>query len=402
MADLEPLQPDHVSINMDPPQSRTTHHARGPKAAVTGLVYFIAPTTELAIKVDSAGGRFVKRSSGRSLVQHLNVPPQNRLGYFRDFFTTVVNSRWYCIILFFTALYVISWALFASVWLGLNMAYDAGANSTVCVTNLDDFSSAFLFSLETQMTIGYGFKYITSWCGAGIVVVIFQCIMGLLIDSFLLGLIFTKLSRPRNRRRTLLFSDCAVIRDEGEGGRKVLEFRIADVRRSQVVEGHVRLQLYWYRESSGGRCDLEQYDLDVGYDTGRDRVFLLTPVSVLHHITEDSPLHGLTHDLLASSQLELVVILEGIVEVTGLTSQVSVRVCVCVCVCVSSVYSRTSNTLIGTHHCRGFVPSSKFQNVYKKVYWSMDKYLPRYHYNYYVYSLPLFCRHCGRTQVRRY
>ena len=172
------------------------------------------------------------------------------------------------------------------------------------------------------MTIGFGFKYITNECKSGIIVVIIQCVLGLLLDSFLLGLIFTKLSRPRNRRRTLLFSDCAVIREDGGGRGKVLEFRIADVRRSQVVEGHVRLQLYWYRESSDGRGNLRQYDLDVGYETGRDRVFLLTPVSVYHHITEDSPLHGLTQEDLASSQLELVVILEGIVEVTGLTSQV--------------------------------------------------------------------------------
>ena len=171
------------------------------------------------------------------------------------------------------------------------------------------------------MTIGYGYKYITNQCRAGVVLVILQCIVGLLIDPFLLGLIFTKLSRPRNRRRTLVFSECAVICDDRKRGR-VLEVRIADVRRSQVVEGHVHLQLYWYRESGDGQCDLRQYDLDVGYDTGRDRVFLLTPVTVYHLITEDSPLYGLTQGVLAESQLELVVILEGIVEVTGLTSQV--------------------------------------------------------------------------------
>ena len=339
--DLELLQPQHVSINMDPPHSGENHLTRSSKAAVTDLVYFIAPTTELAIKMDPAGGRLVKRSSGRSLVQHLNIPPQHRLGYVRDFFTTIVNARWYCLILFFSALYITSWLLFGSAWLALNSMYDSrgGTNndtssSTPCVTDVDGFPSAFLFSVETQMTIGYGFKYITNECREAVLVVIVQCVCGLLIDSFLLGLIFTKLSRPRNRRRTLLFSDCAVIREgedrsvggegEGRGGGRVLEFRIADVRRSQVVEGHVRLQLYWYREALSGH-ELRQYDLDVGYDTGRDRVFLLTPVTVTHHITEDSPLHSLTPETLSSSHLELVVILEGIVEATGLTSQVRIN-----------------------------------------------------------------------------
>ena len=323
MTDLEPLHPQHVSINMDPPPlSPPGWLARSSKAAVTDLVYFIAPTTELAIKVDPAGGRLVKRSSGRSLMQHLNVPPHHRVGYCRDFFTTIVNSRWYCLVVFFSALYISSWLFFGSVWLGLNIAFTGGGGGNgTCVTHVDDFSSAFLFSIETQMTIGYGFKYIEDNCRSAIVVLIIQCVLGLLIDSFLLGLIFTKLSRPRNRRRTLLFSDCAVVRETEEG--RVLEFRIADVRRSQVVEAHVRLQLYWYQDSPRGEgAELRQYDLDVGYDTGRDRVFLLTPVSVRHLITESSPLHGLSREELSSSPLELVVILEGIVEVTGLTGQV--------------------------------------------------------------------------------
>ena len=325
MVDSEPLYPQQVSINMDHPSPRAAHFTSSSKAAVTDLVYFIAPTTELAIKVNSAGGRLVKRSSGRSLVQHVNLPPKHTLGYLRDFFTTIVNTRWYLIILFFSALYFSSWLLFGSLWLGLNAAYDSG-NST-CVMHVNDFQSAFLFSVETQMTIGYGYKYIVDHCTTGILLIITQCVTGLLIDSFLLGLIFTKLSRPRNRRRTLIFSNCAVIYEDEEGGERVLELRIADVRRSQVVEGHVRLQLYWYRESRGGRYQLEQYDLDVGYDTGRDRVFLLTPVCVRHHISESSPLYGLTREQLASEQLELVVILEGIVEVTGLTSQVCRRHC---------------------------------------------------------------------------
>ena len=332
MTDLEPLNPQQVSINMDPHPPRSKQLSRSSKAAVTDLVYFIAPTTELAIKMDAAGGRLVKRSSGRSLVQHINLPPQHHVAFFRDFFTTIVNSRWYFLILFFSALYVSSWLLFGSLWLGLNSTFDSrGDGNTTCVTDVIDFPSAFLFSIETQMTIGYGFKYITNECRTAIIVVIVQCVCGLLIDSFLLGLIFTKLSRPRNRRRTLLLSDHAVIRDM-EGGRgRVLEFRIADVRRSQVVEAHVRLQLYWYRDSpgggGGGGGELRQYDLDVGYDEGRDRIFLLTPVSVFHYITEKSPLYGLTREDLATSQLELVVVLEGIVEVTGLTSQVHLIHC---------------------------------------------------------------------------
>ena len=280
--------------------------------------------------------RMVSRSDGRSRVRHRHLPPRGYLGYIKDSFTSIMDSGWYIIILLFFALYILSWLFFGIGWTIL--AYSYSSNET-CVTNVNDFQSAFLFSLETQTTIGYGFRYPSSACGVGTLLLVIQSVVGLILDSFLLGLVFAKLSRPRNRRKTIIFSDYAVIHNKKirrakptcncnhlqqvveEMEIKVLEFRIADVRRSQVVEAHVRLQLYWYRESGDGQCDLQQYDLDVGFDTGRDRVFLLTPVTVYHLITEDSPLYRLTQQELASSRLELVVILEGIVEATGLTAQ---------------------------------------------------------------------------------
>ena len=281
--------------------------------------------------------RIVKRSDGRSTIRH-SLSPQSYLIYVQDFFTSIINSRWYAIIPFFFACYVLSWLFFGGLWSIVAYSYDATSNIT-CVYHLNDYKSAFLFSVETQTTLGFGYRYPSSACGAGILLLVVQSVAGLILDSFLLGLMFAKITRPRNRRKTIFFSDRAVIytrrmvrvfvenRDqlvEKAVQQRVLEFRIADVRRSQVVEGHVRLQLYWYREASsgaGGR-ELRQYDLDVGYDTGRDRVFLLTPVTVTHHITEDSPLHSLTPETLSSSHLELVVILEGIVEATGLTAQI--------------------------------------------------------------------------------
>ena len=283
-------------------------------------------------------GRLVKRSDGRSLVRYHRLSPQSYLSYGRDLFTSVINAQWYIILPFFFACYTISFLIFGCAWTALAYSYPDG--NMTCVHNVNDFSSAFLFSVETQTTIGYGFRYPSSGCGAGILLLVFQSVVGLILDSLLLGLMFAKLIRPRNRRKTIFFSDRAVIYDEmvkkfepaPDGGgqlvekmkrQRVLEFRIADVRRSQVVEAHIRLQLYWYQDSPRGEgAELRQYDLDVGYDTGRDRVFLLTPVSVRHLITESSPLHGLSREELSSSRLELVVILEGIVEATGLTAQV--------------------------------------------------------------------------------
>lgn len=269
--------------------------------------------------------RLVDRSDGRSTIKYRRQPQLTGLGltFLSDFFTTVIDTPWYVVLLMFSVLYVSSWFIFGLVWWATVAAYDSAYDSSTvnftCVQNTHDFPSALLFSVETQVTIGYGFKFIRSECGFAIILVMVQSMVGLLIDSFMLGLVFAKLSRPRSRRNTILFSSKAVIYEKD--GKKILEFRIADIRRSQLVEAHARLQLYWNKKKADGTTAVMQCDLDVGYDTGRDRVFLLCPVSVVHVINESSPLASLSVDNLLSQDFEIVVILEAIVEATGLTAQ---------------------------------------------------------------------------------
>ena len=279
------------------------------------------------------GRRLVKRSNGRSLLNHSGVPGIGVLGVLKDGFTTLINLQLYWIVLFFCSLYILSWLGFAFLWWGTVVAYGPiGEMNISCVENVRNFQTAFLFSLETEVTIGYGYRYIRSECGVGIFILVVQCIAGLFIDSLLLGLVFAKITRPRNRRKTILFSDRAVIYNKNiikleddqvqTVPQRVLEFRIADIRISQLAEAHVRLQLYWNKkEEKNGNAELQIYDLDVGYDTGRDRIVLLTPVTVTHVITPLSPLAIITEENLPSQDLEIVVILEGIVEGTGLTAQ---------------------------------------------------------------------------------
>ena len=102
---------------------------------------------------------------------------------------------------------------------------------------------------------------------------------------------------------------------------RYLAFRVANIRRSQLVEAHIRVQLYWYKLDANECRHLKVYDLDVGYDTGTDRIFLLTPWMVTHKITPASPLYELNTDTLLEHDLEVVAILEAIVESTGLTAQ---------------------------------------------------------------------------------
>lgn len=65
--------------------------------------------------------------------------------------------------------------------------------------------------------------------------------MGVFIQAFMVGIVFAKLARPIKRAQTLLFSRNAVIchRD----GIPCLMFRVGDMRKSHIIEAHVRAQI---------------------------------------------------------------------------------------------------------------------------------------------------------------
>ena len=81
----------------------------------------------------------------------------------------------------------------------------------VCVYGVDTFTAAFLFSIETQVTIGYGTRAITDKCPEAILLLLIQSILGSIVDAFMVGCMFVKISQPKKRTETIVFSKNAVI-----------------------------------------------------------------------------------------------------------------------------------------------------------------------------------------------
>ena len=59
--------------------------------------------------------------------------------------------------------------------------------------------------------------------------------LGCLIQAFMVGLVFSKLSRPRNRSKTVIFSTHAVIMKRD--GKLCLVIRIGDLRDDNLILG---------------------------------------------------------------------------------------------------------------------------------------------------------------------
>lgn len=242
--------------------------------------------------------------------------------YANDMFTTMIDAKWHWILLLFVTAYIGSWMIFGSFWFLLDYIY----GEDYCVENVNSFTTAFLFSLESQTTIGYGGRQITPKCPEAVMLLNVQSLFGCFLNAFILGLIFAKLSRPRNRAGTIMFSNKAVIavRD----GKMCLMFRVGDVRKSQILDCQIRVQLFRTRTTKEGlTIPFYQQDLKVGIDWndeqsyGNSTIFLILPLTVVHVIDEESPFFTMTPSQLSECDFELVAIMEGTIEATGLLTQ---------------------------------------------------------------------------------
>ncbi|XP_038607238.1 G protein-activated inward rectifier potassium channel 1 isoform X1 [Tachyglossus aculeatus] len=267
--------------------------------------------------------RFVDKN-GRCNVQHGNLGSETSR-YLSDLFTTLVDLKWRWNLSIFILTYTVAWLFMASMWWAI--AYTRGdlsqahaGNYTPCVANVYNFPSAFLFFIETEATIGYGYRYITDKCPEGIILFLFQSILGSIVDAFLIGCMFIKMSQPKKRAETLMFSEHAVI--SMRDGRLTLMFRVGNLRNSHMVSAQIRCKLLKSRQTPEGEfLPLDQLELDVGFSTGADQLFLVSPLTICHVIDAKSPFYDLSQRSMQTEQFEIVVILEGIVETTGMTCQ---------------------------------------------------------------------------------
>ena len=265
--------------------------------------------------------------NGECNISHVNIK-KRRQRYLADIFTTLVDIKWRWNLLIFVLAFTLSWLLFGLIWWLICFSHGdfneenrkAGANWDPCVHEVYDFTTALLFSIETQHTIGYGSRQTAPNCPEAILIMMFQSCFGVIIQALMTGLVFAKLSRPKKRAETLMFSKNAVVckRD----GQLCLLFRVGDMRKSHIVEAHVRALLIKKRVTQEGEVlPLYQYEVKIGDEEGANQLFLVWPVIIEHKIDKGSPFWDITPEDLHKEQFELIIILEGIVESTGMTTQ---------------------------------------------------------------------------------
>ncbi len=165
------------------------------------------------------------------------------------------------------------------------------------------FWKAFFFSVHTFATIGYG-SIVPRGIAANVLVTI-ESLFGLLGFALATGLLFSRFSRPTGK---LLFSKTAIIAPYR--GMTAFMFRIVNARSSQLIELDVKVQFSRIESRAGG--PIRKYDQLTLERT--HVVFFPLSWTVVHPITEKSPLYGLSHEDLVERDAEFLILLSGVDE----------------------------------------------------------------------------------------
>ena len=120
----------------------------------------------------------VVKKGGSTSVTYKNISKKRRR-YFSDLYTTLLDSSWSYCVLMFTASFYLSWLLFAIIYYIISYVHgdfdnEDSSKTNPCILEVKDFSSCFLFSLETQHTIGYGTRQTTTECPDAMIFVSLQ------------------------------------------------------------------------------------------------------------------------------------------------------------------------------------------------------------------------------------
>jgi len=264
-----------------------------------------APPATEDINADLGFGSIVTRESRRRLLNRdgsFNVRREGlRFWESLSFYHYLLTISWTKFLLIVSAMFFGTNAIFALLFLacGEGALMRAGGMPT-----LGRFADAFFFSVETLATIGYG--HIAPVNFAANVVMAIESLIGLLAFAAVAGFVFARFARPTAQ---IIFSRNAVIAPYRDG--KAFMFRIVNQRSSQLV--NLNTQVLLSRRKRDGKTAIDREFVSLKLER-ESVVFFPLAWTIVHPITDDSPLQHWTAADLMDCDAEFLVILNGFEE----------------------------------------------------------------------------------------
>lgn len=245
--------------------------------------------TGFGTNANSYGGRFINKN-GTANIEKRGMHVLHRISWYH----TMIDMPAWRFMLIILSFYVGINFVFASVYYGLGVEHlDGIAGSD---SEWVKFGQAYFFSAQTFTTVGYGHisptGFLTSALSAA------EALIGLLSFAIATGLFFGRFSRPR---AFLKFSHNAVIAPYGEISG--LMIRLSPFKNTNFTDAEAKITLGMSVEEDGKLVN-KFYALDLELEKINA---LSLSWTLVHPITENSPLFQFTKDDFANTSGEIVV-----------------------------------------------------------------------------------------------
>ena len=187
---------------------------------------------------------------------------------------------------------------FAVVYFATGVEHLVGGDGAS--TFFGKFMEAFFFSSQTLTTVGYGRVAPSGMLTNSIASV--ESLIGILVFAVMTGLIYGRFSRPR---AYLLFSPSIIIAPFKDG--KALMLRVATYKNNHLtdVEAFATLALHI---KENGKPVTKFYPLHLELSKIQSLALSWT---LVHHITEESPLFHYTKEEVVETQMEVIVTIKA-------------------------------------------------------------------------------------------
>ena len=251
--------------------------------------------TGFGTNASNYGGRFINKD-GSANVKKIGLPFFERISWYH----TMLNISGLKFISIIFIFYLLVNFGFACIYSLIGVEYLQGIKPSGFV---EDFGQAFFFSAQTFTTVGYGHISPVGFLASFVASI--EALFGLLTFAIATGLFYGRFSKPKAH---ILFSENAVIAPF-QGG-KALMMRITPHKNTSLIDAEAKVNLGMTVKENGVEVN-KFFNLDLEYD----KINTLTlSWTIVHPITEDSPLYGFTEDDLKKNEGEVIIFIKAFDE----------------------------------------------------------------------------------------
>lgn len=210
----------------------------------------------------------------------------------------LITMSWLKFVGLILAGYLVANFIFAAIYIliGVDHLTGIGHSSTA-----EEFMEAFFFSAQTITTLGYGrvapIGFVTN------IVAAIESMLGLLLFALVTGLLYGRFSKPKAK---IKYSKHVVIAPYQEING--LMFRVVNPLRNQLLEIDATVMLSMKKEDSDKR-DFFVLELERSHV-----VFFPFMWTIVHPITENSPLFGLNEAAFLAKDVEVIILMKAFDE----------------------------------------------------------------------------------------